>query len=329
MKLRSLIGTCLLLLALGGCKPSLPAGVLSESKMESVLYDFHLAQGLVEHAPRDYNQDYETIRYELHQSVFRKHGITQEEFDNSMAYYMSDMEKMADIYRHIADRLEREAEALGVAAGPRDVYAFLTAEGDTANVWADRILFAVRNSRHENFQMWSLECDSTWQAGDDLLWRFQLQQITNSYGPGDLYADLVVTYTNDSVRSRLSAVQDQQDVNLRIDNPGRWTPRSVSGHLFAPISREGNQARLYIAFAPSLIRFHKPLPEESPADSLAADSLAADSLAAGAADSLQRRLSPQELRDKQPIDRTIDIVKEKPYTAPKSGRKRFVQPRRK
>ena len=328
MNRRSLIVSFLLLLALVGCKPSLPAGVLSESKMERVLYDFHLAQGMVEHAPRDYNQDYETIRYELHQSVFRKHGITQEEFDHSMSYYMSDMEKMADIYRHIADRLEREAEALGVAAGPRDVYAFLTAEGDTANVWSDRILFVVRNSRLENFQMWSQTCDSTWQPGDDLMWRFQLKQITSTYGPGELYADLVVTYTNDSVRSRLSAVQDLKDATLRIDNPGRWTPRSVSGHLFAPIPREANQARLYIAFAPSLIRFHKPLPDQLPADSLASDTLAADSLAGGVADSLQRRLTPQELRDMQPVDRTIDIVKEKPYTAPKSGRKRFVQPRR-
>ena len=35
------------------CKPGVPDGVLSESKMEKVLYDYHLAQGMaMQHAPR-------------------------------------------------------------------------------------------------------------------------------------------------------------------------------------------------------------------------------------------------------------------------------------
>lgn len=333
-----------LLLALVGCKPSLPDGVLSERKMERVLYDFHLAQGMADYAPRQNGEDYESVRYELHQAVFRKHGITQEDFDRSMAYYLSDMDKMYAIYKRLSDRLEREAEALGVAAGPRDIYAQLTEQGDTANVWADRPIFVLRNRRLINFQMWSLDCDSTWLPGDDVMWRFLVQDIKQNYSSSNIYADLVVVYDNDSIRSRLTslnirnsqpAIGERTEQELRIDNPENWTPRSVSGHLFADISSDPQQERIFIIYAPSLIRFHDPLYAHGTvsADSIArSDSLLTDSssLSPVTTDSTaapSRRLSPEQFREQQPVDRTIDVVKQKPYQAPRrSNRKRFTQP---
>ena len=336
-----------LLLTLVGCKPSLPDGVLSERKMERVLYDFHLAQGMTDYAPRQEGVDYESMRYELHQAVFRKHGITQEDFDRSMSYYLSDMDKMYAIYKRLTERLEREAEALGVAAGPRDIYAQLTAQGDTANVWADRPIFAVRNRRLTNFQMWSLDCDSTWLPGDDVMWRFSVQDIKQGYNSSSIYADIVVVYDNDSVRSRLTSLNinngtptigQRTEQELRIDNPKDWTPRSVSGHLYADISSDPQQERIFIIYFPSLIRFHDPLYAHSAssdstavdaasADSLSSDSTSLDSVSGSTSDTTSRRLSPEQFRDMQPVDRTIDVVKQKPYQAPRnSNRKRFTQP---
>lgn len=322
-----------MLMVFVSCKPSLPDGVLSERKMERVLYDFHLSQGMAEHAPRSDNQDFESMRYELQQAVFRKHDITQEEFDRSMTFYLSDMEKMSLIYKHVSDRLEREADALGVAAGPRDLYASLTSMGDTANVWSDRPLFAIKNSQLNNFQKWSLICDSTWLPGDDVMLRFELKQLSQAYGSGDLFADLVVLYENDSVRSRLTNVADRKDVELRIDNPEAWRIRSVSGHFFSPVVSDPQQTRVFIAFAPALIRFHKPIVDsvdvktDAPIDSVAVDSLQNANKSSDSTSN--RRLTPEEFRDMQPVDRTIDVIKEKPYKSnQRNGKKRFVQPKR-
>lgn len=325
---RNIVGA-LLLATLAACKPALPSGVLSEGKLERVLHDFHLAQGMTDYVPREDNQSYDALRYELQQAVFRKHGITQEEFDRSMAYYLSDMERLVAIYKNVSTRLEREAEALGVAAGPHDIYASLTADGDTANVWANRTVFAIRNSKLDNFQMWSLSCDTTWLPGDDLMWRFSIQQVTNGFGHGDLYADLVVTYTNDSVRSKLTSVTSQTEMELRVNNPKDWIPKTVSGHFYSPLSEDPQQVRLYIASAHSLIRFHKPQEDKSSEDE---DTLVADSAAESRSlhDTTDtRRLSPSQLRDLQPVDRTIDVVKEKPYQRQKRGNKKhFVTPKR-
>ena len=112
---------------------------------------------------------------------------------------------------------------------------------------------------------------------------------------------------------------------LSITAPEALDVATVTGEsvqLFAP-----TRARMYVIYAPALIRFHKEQPDLA-ADSLAADSLLADSLRFRT-DTLQQRLTPEQRREQQDVERTIDVVREKPYQAPRrGGKKRFTQPRR-
>ena len=63
----------LLLLVLTACRPQLPKGVIGEGKMERILYDYHMMQGVAENTPAD-TGNMETYRYELMSAVFKKHG---------------------------------------------------------------------------------------------------------------------------------------------------------------------------------------------------------------------------------------------------------------
>ncbi|MBR1755474.1 MAG: DUF4296 domain-containing protein [Bacteroidaceae bacterium] len=318
----------LLLLLLFSCKPQLPEGVLSEGKMERVLYDYHIAQVIAESDAYS-DQPLDVRRYELQQAVLRKHGITQAEFDSSMVFYCSDIPRLNAIYNRVAQRFEREAEALGAVLDAADLYARLTADGDTANVWVGRKVFAVRNRLGENLHAWRIACDSTWLEGDDLLWRFQTQTFSREGYYQSIYALLVITYTNDSVRARTVQLNDRASGELRIDNPEGWVPSTVAGQLFLPVEEDPQRSRLYIVNHPSLIRFHKS-PEWRArlhaTDTLATDTLVADTLAADTladrhssrsdksdADAPQHRRTPTEFREQQSVDKKIEIVKEKPY----------------
>ena len=190
----------LLLLFLSSCEPQLPDGVMSESKMEEVLYDYHVAQAMSE-VSTEPGKTIDFQRYELQEAVLRKHGITQAEFDSSMVFYCSDLDRMNRLYQHLSERLDRDAEALGASLGSGDIYAGLTADGDTANVWSGRQLFAIRNRSGENLRSWYIPCDSTWLPGDDLLFRFQTQSYARD-GYYSIYVTMVVSYDNDSVRAR-------------------------------------------------------------------------------------------------------------------------------
>ena len=120
----------LLLLLLLACAPSQPRGVLSEEKMTDVLVDIHLAQGMAET-----QGDVDVTRFKYIQAVFKKHRITEAEFDSSMVYYSGRAEEFTHIYNNVVTRVQAQAERLGLETATQDQFASITNEGDTANIW--------------------------------------------------------------------------------------------------------------------------------------------------------------------------------------------------
>ncbi len=314
-----------------GCKPALPDGILSEREMERVLYDYHIAQGMAESAPLDGQRSMDVRRYELQEAVFRKHGITRADFDSSMVFYCSDIDRLSRIYDHLSARFERETEALGAAIDAADIYAGLSAEGDTANVWTGRQLYAVHNRLGEHLQTWLVPCDSTWLAGDDILWRFSYNLFSRENGVSALYASVIVTYANDSIRAKTLNVISRSNTEIRIDNPEGWVPRQILGHFYTPSDNDAQRAGIYVINRLSLIRFHK---SQEWRDRILADTLAADSshnatepiqapegrTIGALTDSTNHRRSPSEFRQQQDVEQKINIVKEKPYTIRRKSR---------
>lgn len=329
------LATALLLLLLASCKPSLPKGVLSESKMTDVLYDYHLAQSMPAQYVKEGGKEERQSGYVYMQAVFKKHGITEAEFDSSMVFYCGDLKRLHAIFDRVSRRLERDADVLGVSAGPRDVYAGLKAFGDTANVWSGRPLFAIKSNNRDNLQSWDVLCDSSWLAADDVLWRFNTLFLSKD-GMFDLYAELIVTYRNDSIRSYTSHINRNGQSELRIQTDSAWVPRSIHGNLFMPLeqTRQMQQPtmRLCIVSDPLLIRFHDPNARSivAKADTTAvADSTeVADSLSADSVQAPTERLTPEQRRNSQQSDHRINVVKKKAYKRPVSGgRRRRVQRR--
>ncbi len=259
----------------------------------------------------DSNKDNEDIL----NSLFEKHGITEEQFDKSMAYYCGDLKKLTAIYNKVDARLERSLEAIGLLALPKDAYASLSAEGDTANVWEERAFVVVRSNPLDNIFAWEQKCDSTWLPGDEVMWRFIPRFLSRS-GYCDCYADLIVVFDNDSVRGTTVRLSANKPTELRIGNKKDWLPSSVFGHIHLPIDEKNSgETSLALMTNPVLIRFHEIKDSlaldsiNSDADSLARDSIPRDSLSAAKAG----RLSPEELREQQKGDSKIDVVKKKGY----------------
>ena len=61
--------------------------VIREKKMEAVLYDLHLADGLISKAAQDGSPESDSIKNNLYATVFNKHKITKAQFDTSMVWY--------------------------------------------------------------------------------------------------------------------------------------------------------------------------------------------------------------------------------------------------
>lgn len=301
----------ILMFVLVGCKPSKPSGVLSESKMVKILVDYHLAQGMAE------GNDNETeSRYLYVQAVFRKHRITEEQFDKSMVYYCEHAEDLSKIYIQVNKRIEASAAMMGMDTKTQLKYHEMSNEGDTANIWNRRKFALLKPNYVENIYSFSLDADSSFYKGDSFMWTFTPEYVIQN-GRKEAFAQLIICYENDSVASNTQMVSGNQEMTIKA-SPSRKQDslriKSVQGHVYLPIKMEGETGfRMLMLTDIALIRYHKPgakpsepLPVE-PKDSIETDTVPEERQAAPS-----ERLSPAQLRDAQPRDQRINVVKEKP-----------------
>ena len=294
---------------LTGCKPKRPSGILSESKMENVLVDYHLAQGMAEQA----EGDVEAVRYKYVQAVFRKHRITEAVFDSSLVYYFEHSEKFNDIYKNVSQRVQAQAEKFGVdARATQNQYIHLTSQGDTANVWTDHAYTCVIPNKLQNLYQFTITPDSTYQAGDAFIWHFHTQFITQGLDR-ETYAVMTLQYENDSVVSVMQYVRGNNNFDIRFSPrpPLDTVPlRRISGFVFMPTLQKNESGLMVLLLQDlSMIRMHPEKKDTVAVDSLQADTLQADSLPAFTG----KRLTPLEIRENQSHERKINVVKEKQH----------------
>lgn len=301
-------------LILLACAPSRPSGILDEDEMTDVLVDFHLAQGMAE--AQDGNSD--ITRYKYIQAVFRKHRITEAEFDSSMVYYSGRSEEFTHIYDNVVTRVRAQAERLGLeAAASQDRFASLTSEGDTANIWLGKDFACVIPNQVGCIYSFQMKADSTFRPGDSFLWRFKTQFVARSMN-NEAIALLNFYYDNDTVASVTQLLRNHPKNELQ-HNPGKdldsLNLRSIIGFIYLPMVKGADPPKPLLVSEIKLIRMHKEIKEQGAGskvqeipDSLAADSLDLDSMPFAP----NQRLTPQQMRENQPRKRTINVVKENP-----------------
>lgn len=309
-----------------GCKPKRPKGILSESKMEKVMVDYHLAQGMAEAAE---SGDVEATRYKYIQAVFRKHNITEAAFDSSLVYYFENSEKFLEIYKNVSLKVQSQAEKFGVdARATQNQYSHLTNQGDTANIWTDHTNACIIPDKLHNIYQFVLTSDSTYQAGDAFIWHFHTQYIT----PGidrEAFAVLTLQYENDSVVSVTQHIRGNNNFDIK------YTPsepldtvnlRKMNGFIYMPPLQPGENGMMVLLLQDlSMIRMHPEKKDTVLVDSTLTDTLNVDTLQPMPS---ANRLSPLELRDKQPHSRKINVTKEKPIRNTSKRSKRNTKVRR-
>lgn len=83
---------------------TIPADVFPKEKMESILYDMHLAEGVIAISPTkgDSNARRALGYYDL---IYQKHQVTKEEFKASYDFYIRHPVLMDSVYNNIIVRL--------------------------------------------------------------------------------------------------------------------------------------------------------------------------------------------------------------------------------
>ena len=103
-----------LLLSLMSCDKT-PRGVLSVNEMADLIVDLQLAEAYMNSHGAEYSSD--SSMQVMKQSVFMKHGITQQDYDSSMVWYAHNMEDYVKAYDKAAGKLKERYDKLGKKVG--------------------------------------------------------------------------------------------------------------------------------------------------------------------------------------------------------------------
>ena len=310
------------------CTVDLPSHVISKGKMERILYDYHLAQGMAEAA----GGDVEANRYLYVQKVFEKHHVTEAEFDTSMVWYSGHAAHLEEMYTRIESRLERESNAAGLNLTEVDQYSRYTAEGDTANIWHGREMLFLHGNREENLLTVVIPADSTFRPGDTFMLHLTNRFIVQE-NQREGYVLMQVTYDNDSVASNTVLVNGDFDTKLQIGSD-RALPkeriRSLSCTFYYAFDEGAeDKFRLWVISKPILLRYHNMV-AATDSTSLATDTLETDTMQPVRQSARPERVSPEAFRESQEVDRKINVVQKRKVVLPAQPqqRRRTLKPAR-
>ncbi len=191
MKLFRYVLSCVVCALLFGCS-SRPSMVLEKEKMARLLADVHKAEVVAETNTRVYN---DSLKRVLRQSVYAKHGVTQEEVDTSLSWYGYNIKRYMDVYDRSIEILEKDLEqareTAGTTTGTSNVN--VTFDGDSVDVWtAERTRrFAV--TMPSNIISFNMTRDQYWEKGDAYTLRPKMVGMN-----GPLEVVMVVEYRDGS-----------------------------------------------------------------------------------------------------------------------------------
>ena len=195
---------------LSSCKPSVPPEYIQPDDMEDLIYDYHLAQGIA--SQQDGNQDYNReLTFEL---VLKKHGLTQAQFDSSLVYYYTRADRFQEIYKHVQERLDTEAEKYGAATNDVRITAN-SLSGDTTDVWKGNRAIMLINDRPYHLYQFSQKADTSYRAGDSFMMSLNSTWLMQQ-GNRQASIYLAITYENDSTVKQYSTISTSGPTTLRV-----------------------------------------------------------------------------------------------------------------
>ena len=263
----------LLAFCLTACQVKRPKTVLSDAKMENVLYDFHIAKALGEDIP--YNESYKRVLYI--ESVYKKHGITQADFDTSMVWYARHPEMLTKVYEKVNQRLKSQRDGINHLIALRDNKPKESLPGDSIDVWIWQHIYELTGMPLDNKIAFTLPADTNFKDRDTLKWTVRFR--FNNSKPDSVLTPLMamqIFYEKDTVNGLLKIKESgTETLTLAADTLGKI--KEVRGFIYYPMQKT---AQSLLADQISLMRYHATdTLFNAQKDSIAAEGAKKDTLA--------------------------------------------------
>lgn len=303
-----------------------PNDVLSKSKMEDILFDYHLAQSMIYDLSRE---DQENKSQEYIDAVFRKHGITQEQFDSSLVWYNRNSKEYHKIYENLKIRFDKKNNDLQLQNGNNDMMAVFSNGGDTTNIWGAKKLMILRNNNLLNKESFTFKADTSFHKSDCYILMCKASMLLESNNERSEYIaiGLSVVYKDGTSIGRSKQVSRNENVQITVEANDSMDIAKVSGFFY--FNGNPNYRSAAIIDDIQLIRMHEQAvaqePEKPDTTLLKTEEQKPETIHI---DTTHERISPEDLLKNNMRERKIDIKAAPDVRTPNSFGRRKAAPAR-
>ncbi len=242
----------LLAVVMVACKVERPGYVLSDGVMEKVLYDYHIAKAMGENL--DYNEQYKRTLYL--NAVFKKHNITQAQFDTTMAWYARHPEVVNEVYDIVRERLMASRENYNHLVSLRDGKPTKSKAGDSIDLWIWDRIHMLSGMPLDNKLMFTLPSDDNYQASDTIKWtvgfNFLSEQLVDTTKRPIMA--MQVAYAKDTIISALCRIDSSQVAQLVLQADTLGDIKELRGFIYYPTNQP---KQTLLIDSVSLMRYHQ------------------------------------------------------------------------
>lgn len=240
-----------------------PRGVISVNEMANLIVDLQLADAYIESHIQDYSDD--SSKLVVKQSIFKKHGITQQDYDTSLVWYAHNM----DSYIKAHDKAVIKLQAMHAKAGdsknddiahPEELTMGGTAQGspangaipkmtrsgkqpnlrklgssvqgDSADLWNAPRCYMLAQGAKRGFITFDVQPDKNKQPGD----RYQLAYKL-ARGGNEFKVSLNIDYTDGGTAQITRGTNSDGWVAIDIQSDSTRQVRRVYGYVSYDIKR--------------------------------------------------------------------------------------------
>lgn len=249
-----LLGATLLL----SCGKQTPDEIIPPSKMENILYDYHLALGISSQS--NTGEEYKKQSYKNY--LFKKHHITEAQFDSSMVWYTRNSYELSEIYQKLDKRFSREKTRLNAMLQERNMN-ITTQAGDTVNIWNYYPIYWLTDAPLNNKFSFDMKADTNFHVKDAFLWKADITFLTE----GKVTMGLNIRFKNDSVIGKTATITHSGAESIYLQSDSTYEIKDINGFIF--ISKDSIQETPSVIISNlSLTKYHTKEENTTPTTSV-------------------------------------------------------------
>ena len=261
----SALASCLVLLLLASCgEKHRRADVLAPKKLEAILFDYHLAQVMINDLPST-----ERYKKDLYFDYFYdKHGVTSAEVDSALVYYARYPEALSEVYENLSVRIKNTQKRLAEEDTQFESHMPVAVVGDSADLWYETRVKLMYPSVLGNRFNFTVPSDTNFKANDRFEWSGEVMFLPDEADSVNhyLHLSLMAKFANDSVMSVDTMLYTSGAYNLLLTDTLGARLNTLYGNVYYKSKELGHDALLY---GMRLMRYRKSATTaSSPVDSI-------------------------------------------------------------